>query len=559
MLLSMRLNWCCDVTMSLDVVSKARELSASGAFKEAGQAALDGFKAELDILGRNFQQDCANSALLYFAKSDMHTLSAKCVLAGADCFEQAILFAEKTNSTKTLSQLLLCQAAKEGDYNRVAELLGDPPAPSHLWYMSKVQRHLSTYFHSDTFLRKPALMIALREGHFFTAGTLLKHSRRVTEAGGFHLDWADLSLRHVHEIWMHTVSPWVEQFNLSNNKLTSLPNTFLSLLNIRVLDLSHNNLSGTLVIIDLMRLQSIEKLRLSDNKIRELPNSIVWPPSLSYLDISRNKLTSLPACMATANIACLICQGNSFSQLPVSLFGMASLKIVDLKDNLVNGFSDVESLMSRFHSESVTLISPEGEMYKPKHCDVIPENIIVNRPIKQQSTIMASLRKLNVMRRPPFKSPDTRKVCLTLIGEKSLHVSVAHKLLQTGHVLERPREQQHAHYALMHFTWTFSPNLLRGRKIAFNTMVLKSCSQYARYVSCFLPEMHLIGLIHDASSSAKDTEANLVIPLTQLVRHVSYLSIYIATLFVCHFGLKCIQWYLINPVLSRSHIISMHE
>ena len=462
----------------------------------------------------------------------MHTLSAKCVHAGADSFEQAILFAEKSKSTKTLSQLLLCQAAKEGDYNKVAELLGDPPAPSHLWYMSTVQRHLASFFHSDPFLRKPALIIALREGHFFTAGTLLKHCRRIKEDGGFSLDWGDLSLRHVHEIWMHTVSPWVEHFNLSNNKLTSLPNTFLSLLNIRVLDLSHNNLSGTLVVIDLMRLQSIEKLRLSDNKIRELPNSIVWPPSLSYLDISRNKLTSLPACMSTANIECLICQGNSFLQMPVSLFSMKSLKIVDLKDNLVNGFSDVDTLMSRFHSESVKLISPDGDIFRSRHSEVTPDNsIIVGRPVRPPNTILTSLRKLNVIKRPPFKSSDTRKVCLTLIGEKNLHLSLAHKLLQAGHGQERQRDsQQHIHDALMHFTWTYTVSFLRGKKITFNTMVLKNCSQYSRYVSCFLPETHLIGLIHDASSSAKETEANLIIPLTHLVRHVSYVCCIVAVI-----------------------------
>lgn len=503
-------------------MTKAREMCKENAFKNETQSNLAKFKLELDSLGRNFHHDCANSCLLYFAKRDMHTLSAKCIVAGADNFEQAILFAEKTNSIKTLSQLLLCQAAKYGDYTKVTELLGDPPAPSNIWYIPDVQRYLSNYFHNDCYLRKPSLVIALRDGHFFTAGTLLKHSRYMKEDGGFCVDWGDLNLRNVHEIWMHNVSSWVDHFILSHNKLTSLPNTFLNLLKVRVLDLSHNNLSGTLVIIDLMRLQTIEKLRLSDNLLRELPNSIVWPPSLTYLDISRNKLTTLPACMSSANIECLICQGNSFTQLPSSLFNMTSLKIMDLKDNLINGFSDTDAIMSRFQSESVKFISPDGNIFRSQRIDTVPESIIIDKPIRPQNSIMSSLRKLNVIKRPTFKSSDTRKVCLTLIGEKNLHLSIAHKLLQTIHSnVEKEKETQHRHDSLMHFTWTYSSSFLRGKKIAFNTMVLKNCSKYSRYISCFLPETHLIGIVHDGSSSLKDTEANLIRPLTQLVANVS--------------------------------------
>ncbi|KAI6657261.1 Leucine-rich repeat serine/threonine-protein kinase 1-like [Oopsacas minuta] len=504
---------------SHDIVTKAREMCEENSFKDESQTNLSNFKSELDNLGINFHYDCANTCLLYFAKRDMHTLSAKCIIAGADNFEQAILFAEKTNSTKTLSQLLLCQAAKYGDYNKVSELLGDPPSPSNLWYLPTVQRHLSTYFHSDMYLRKPALIISLREGHFFTAGTLLKHCRHLKEDGSFCLDWGDLSLKNVHEIWMHNVSPWVEYFILSKNKLTSLPNTFLSLLNIRVLDLSHNNLTGTLVIIDLMRLQTIEKLRLSDNKLRELPNSIIWPPSLTYLDISRNKLSTLPSCMSSAKIECLVCQGNSFPQLPNSLYNMTSLKIIDLKDNLINGFSDIETIMAKFQSESVKFINPDGEIFRAQHNETITENtVIVGRPIRQSNTILNSLKKLNVIKRSTFKSPDIRKICLTLIGEKNLHLSIAHKL--QAYSTDKQNYTTHVHDSLMHFSWIYTPNFLRNKKIAFNTMVLKNCSKYSRFVSCFLPETHLIGVIHDAGASIKDTEANLIRPLTQLVGHL---------------------------------------
>ena len=165
----------------------------------------------------------------------------------------------------------------------------------------------------------------------------------------------------------HAVAPWVEHFNLAHNKLTSLPNSFLSLQNIRILDLSHNNLSGTLVFIDLMQLDTLEKLSLSDNKIRELPSNSTFPASLTYLDISRNKLTNLPSCISTSNLQCLICQGNGFSHLPAPLFQLHSLQIIDLKDN-TNGLSDVELLISKFSSE-VKFISPDGEIYRSRQMD----------------------------------------------------------------------------------------------------------------------------------------------------------------------------------------------
>ena len=100
-----------DYTCNLDIVTKAIEMCKENAFKNETQSNLAKFKLELDSLGRNFHHDCANSCLLYFAKRDMHKLSAKCIVAGADNFEQAILFAEKTNSIKTLSQLLLSSSS----------------------------------------------------------------------------------------------------------------------------------------------------------------------------------------------------------------------------------------------------------------------------------------------------------------------------------------------------------------------------------------------------------------------------------------------------------------
>ena len=74
----------------------------------------------------------------------------------------------------------------------------------------------------------------------------------------------------------------------------------------------------------------------------------------------------------------------------------------------------------------------------------------------------------------------------------------------------------------MNFTWLFSPNFLRGKKIAFNTFVLKNSPKYALFLSCFLPETALIAVIHDASQTQKDTEANLMRPLASLLTHVSY-------------------------------------
>ena len=491
----------------------------SKSFKSDLQGRLVFFRGELDVLGRNFHNDCANTCLLYFAKCNLHTLSARCILAGADNFEQATIFAEKTTSIKVLSQLLLCQAAKQGDYARVSELFSDPPGISHPWYLRDVQRHLTDYFYSDPYLRKPALVIAFRCSHIYTASSLLKHSRMHGESGEFHLDWSDLSLRHVHEIWMHAVAPWIQHLNLSHNRLTSLPNSFLSLQNIRVLDLSHNNLSGTLIFIDLMRLETLEKLNLSDNQIRELPSNTLYPALLTYLDISRNKLTNLPACISDAKLQCLICKGNSFSHLPSPLFQLHSLKILDFKDNPGGSFSDVDSIMSRFSSD-VKFISPDGEIHRSRVHEELPDTplFLHKQQHRAAPSLLSTIKKLNVIKRPTFRGTETRRVCLTLLGERQLQVSLANKLIQSTHH-ERQKDSQHD--SLINFSWIFSPNFLRGKKISFNTFVLKNSPKYALFLSCFLPETALIALLHDPSQTQKDTEANLIRPLASLLTHVS--------------------------------------
>ncbi|MFX1399154.1 MAG: hypothetical protein ACFFAS_19185, partial [Promethearchaeota archaeon] len=119
---------------------------------------------------------------------------------------------------------------------------------------------------------------------------------------------------------------------LSNNKLTSLPESITKLASLQRLNLRRNQLSTLPESIG--NLTSLTSLLLSANKLTSLPESIGNLSSLQKLSIWDNQLTTLPESIGNfSSLQRLGLRHNQLTTLPESITKLASLQRLDLIDN----------------------------------------------------------------------------------------------------------------------------------------------------------------------------------------------------------------------------------
>lgn len=152
---------------------------------------------------------------------------------------------------------------------------------------------------------------------------------------------------------------------VSNNQLIEFPTCIPHLLNLKVLDISHNELQTTRPTY-FSTLLKLTELNLSHNKIDCIPNSlymlnkltrlilshneitslseelIAKLTSLQYFDVSFNKIQTIPSDIChLVNLIELNLRNNQLKVLPDSLSAMSQLKVIYLMDNLFKEFPTI--------------------------------------------------------------------------------------------------------------------------------------------------------------------------------------------------------------------------
>lgn len=145
------------------------------------------------------------------------------------------------------------------------------------------------------------------------------------------VNWSKLSLSTIDESWLGHIKSWVQNLNLSRNKLTSLPECLVDLKMVVCLNLSENRLKVAPML--LFSLVSLRDLNLSGNGIAELPDVPQWRPALKSLNVSNNILTSLPGSIAKSFLETLNLSRNNFTRVPLSVCEILSLRSLDMSDN----------------------------------------------------------------------------------------------------------------------------------------------------------------------------------------------------------------------------------
>ena len=123
---------------------------------------------------------------------------------------------------------------------------------------------------------------------------------------------------------------YINQLNVSRNKLKYLPLEFFHLPNLTILNVSHNELQS-LPHIDRVPAGAdgnqmvwpcpvLSKLNISKNQLTEAPLFLFELPRLSNLDLSHNRLVSLPVTIWSApKLNVLNCSHNKIKEIPTNL------------------------------------------------------------------------------------------------------------------------------------------------------------------------------------------------------------------------------------------------
>ena len=131
----------------------------------------------------------------------------------------------------------------------------------------------------------------------------------------------------------------ISMLNLSNNQLTTLPDSLGNLVNLKVLFLNDNHL--TTLPDSIMDLVNLKRFNLSNNRLTALPDSIGDLVNLTYVNLNNNRLTALPdSIINLVNLIRLNLSTNRLTALPDLIGNLVNLIVLFLNDNQSTALPD---------------------------------------------------------------------------------------------------------------------------------------------------------------------------------------------------------------------------
>jgi len=160
-------------------------------------------------------------------------------------------------------------------------------------------------------------------------GIILSKFKNIT-----HLDLSNTRLTYLPD--SITTLNKLEFLDISSNGLESLPESFANLISLKILLLSNNKLKKLPDSFD--KLSNLHTLYLNHNQLTDFPVSILALSQLSYLLLDYNQIKYLPKTIAQLqNLKHLELSNNKLIQIPDEILNLGKLSKLNLSNNcLIN-------------------------------------------------------------------------------------------------------------------------------------------------------------------------------------------------------------------------------
>ncbi|VDM34059.1 unnamed protein product [Hydatigera taeniaeformis] len=184
----------------------------------------------------------------------------------------------------------------------------------------------------------------------------------------------DLSFNSIRMIepWIGSLSS-LKSLNISGNKLTCLPTDVSRLTKLETLDASSNrmlSLSCSQRAVNFGLLQHLRTVNISNNNLTEFPVELCSKDiPLDLLDLSKNNIDFIPDCASLLQVIELNLNDNWVSAVSASVAKCPRLKVLRLERNRLR-LEDIP--LAILENSSISLLSVEGNPLSIKALQELP-------------------------------------------------------------------------------------------------------------------------------------------------------------------------------------------